>query len=392
MDISKHPVWNKVSPYKKPLHILRLILARNLVNLYPRSNIIGITGSVGKTTTKQACLAVLSQKFKTIATEGNIDPIFNIPVTITKLRPNIQKAIFELGVEYPGEMEFYLSLIHPQTAIVTRIYFAHSEFLGNIDNILEEKGLLIKQLPKDGFAILNWDDLYVRKLAKDTKAQVIFYGSDKSKCDIWASDIRTEGDKTVFALNYGVERAEVTLKLLGRHFVTSALAAAALGITCGLSLINIRNGLNKLNPAPHRLQLLSGIGGWSVLDDTYNSSPIALEEALNVVNELPARRRILVLGEMRELGIYSEKLHKTIAQKIYKDKFDLVLLGIGDTKYIAEELIKLGFSPERLEANLSNSQMVGQILKIAKAGDIVLVKGSRAVKLDEVVKRITQQK
>ncbi|MFH0937012.1 MAG: Mur ligase family protein [Candidatus Daviesbacteria bacterium] len=390
MEIQKHPGWKKISPYKKPAHLARLFLAKILANFYPRSNFVGITGSVGKTTTKDACLAVLSQKFETVASRDNIDPIFNIPATLLKLRPKIKKVILEMGIEYPGEMEFYLSLVHPATAIVTRVSFAHSEFLGNIEQILTEKGLLIKQLPKDGFAILNWDDLNTRKLAEGTPAQVLFYGSNPKDCYVWASNVRIKNNKTIFELNCGVERVEITLNLLGRHFVTAALAAASLGITCGISLIKIKKGLESLQPAPHRMQLLEGLGGWYVLDDTYNSSPAAVEESLNLVNELSARRRILILGEMRELGAYSERLHRMIAQKIFKDKFDWVILGSGDTRFIGDELIKLGFASERIEMNLSHSQIVTAILKNAGVGDIVLVKGSRAVKLDEVVKRITK--
>lgn len=392
MEIQKHSIWKGISPFKKPAHLIRFFLAKNFAKLYPRSIFIGITGSVGKTTTKELCFSVLSQKFKTLASKENIDPIFNIPATLLRLKPNVKKVILEMGIEYPGEMEFYLSLVQPATAIITRISFAHSQFLGDINKISQEKGLLVRQLPPDGFAILNWDDIYTRRLAKETKAQVIFYGTEGKNCDVWASNSKVEERGTHFELNYGVERVEVFLKLLGRHFVYPALAAASLGISCNISLINIKKGLEKVEPVKHRLQLLEGLGGWQVLDDTYNSSPAALEEALNVLNELPARRRIVVLGEMKELGIFSEELHRQIAQKIYKDKVDLVLLGGGDARFLADELIKLGFMPERLEINLSNSQIVSKILKITASGDLILVKGSRAVKLDEVAQRITKNK
>lgn len=392
MNIDRNPVWENISPFKKPVHLLRFAIAQKYASLYPRANFIGITGSVGKTTTAKACLAVLSQKFKTIVTKESLTSIFNIPITLLETRPKIKKVILEMGVEYPGEMEFYLSLIKPSTAIITRIYFAHSEFLGNIEQIIKEKSLLVKQLPKDGYAILNYDDIYTRRLAKETESQVIFYGTDPDNCLVWADNIKIEGSGTKFELNCGVERVEINLKLLGRHMIYPSLAAAALGISCNLSLLNIKKGLEQLEPAVHRLQLLEGLNGFSVLDDTYNSSPAALEEALNVLNEVPAKKRIAVLGEMRELGVYSEKLHKEIAQKIYKDNMiNMVLLGGGDAVFIADELNNLGFIG-RVEAKLSNSQMVSEILKIAGNGDLILVKASHDVRLDEVVKRITKQK
>lgn len=392
MEISKHPIWKNISPFKKPAHLTRFFLAKNIAKLYSRSRFIAVTGSVGKTTTKEACLSVLSQKYKTIASMGNLDPILNIPMTLLKMKPGVKKAIFEMGVEYPGEMDFYLSLVAPATGVVTRISFAHSQFLGSLEEIIQEKGKLIRQLPKDGFAILNWDDLNARKLAKDTDAKVIFFGTDSKECHVWVSNVKVEGNFTRFELNYGVERVEVTWKLLGRHFIYAAMAAASLGISLGLSLINIKKGLEMVEPAPHRLQLLEGLNGWSVLDDTYNSSPAALEEALEVLNELPARRRIVVLGEMMELGSYSESLHRQLAQKIYKDKIDLVFVGGGDAAFFADELLKLGFPPERMEVNLSNSQMVSKVIRVGGRGDLVLIKGSRAVKLDEVVGRITRRK
>lgn len=392
VEISKHPIWAKVSPYKKPAHLVRFYLAKKMASLFPRSIYIGITGSVGKTTTKEACLSVLSQKFKTLATTANIDPVFNIPSTILKIRPGVKKVILEMGIEYPGEMEYYLSMVHPATAIVTRVFYSHSEFLGDLEQIIEEKSLLVRQLPKEGLAILNWDDLNTRKMAELTEAEVLFYGTSSKDCHVWASKMRLENKGTTFELNHGVERVEIALKLLGKHFVYPALAAATLGIKSGMSLINIKKGLEKMETPPHRLQLLEGLEGWSILDDTYNSSPAALEEALNVLNELPARHRIVVLGEMRELGIYSEKLHQMIAQKIYKEKIDYVLLGTGETKHIADELLKLGFPPDRMESNLPNHQITPKLLRIIGKGDIVLFKGSRAVKLNEVVARITKDK
>lgn len=390
IDIANHKIWKNVSPLKKPGHLVRFFLARNLARIYPRSHFIGITGSVGKTTTTIASLAVLSQKYKTISTSENLDPIFNIPITLLQLRPKVQKVILEMGIEYSGEMELYLTWVKPATALVTKISYAHSEFLGGIEAIQTEKGLLVRQLPKNGFAILNYDDLITRQLANETVGQVIFYGTDPKKCEVFATNVRVSGLRTKFELNYGVERVEISLKLLGRHFVYPALAAAALGVVNNVSLFSIKKALESLSPAIHRLQLLEGIGGFYVLDDTHNSSPSALEEAINLVGELTARRRILVLGEMRELGGYSEKLHRAVARKIYREKGDFVLLGTGETKFLADELIKLGYPPERLESNLTNNQLVNKILTIAQKGDLVLVKGSRAVRLDEVVKRITK--
>lgn len=391
MEITTHPIWKNISPYKKPAHLLRIFLAKQVAKMYPQSTFIGITGSVGKTSTAKACLAVLSQKFSTISTSENLDPILNIPITLLNLRPKIKKVILEMGVEYPGEMDFYLSLVVPSTGIVTMVSFAHSQFLGGIEQISEEKSKLIKSLPSDGLAILNYDDPNTRKMATLTQAKVLFYGTDKQKCDVWAGNIRIENFQTKFELNYGVERVEVELKLLGKHQVYPALAAAALGISCDLSLITIKKGLESVVGAQHRLEVCEGVNGAIVLDDTYNSSPAALEESLNVLQQLPARKRVAVLGEMRELGEFSENLHRIAAQKIYKDRLDQVFFGGGDAKYMADELIRLGYPEDRIHYNLTNSQLVSRILSSCSRGDVVLIKASRAVRLDEVVRRVTKQ-
>lgn len=398
MDIANHPIWDQVTPYKtkipsykKPLHLLRIYLAKQYAKLYPTEMFIGVTGSVGKTSTVAAAAAVLSQKYKTLSTQDNLDPVLNIPTTIFKLNPTVKKVILEMGVEYKGEMDFYLSLVKPKTAIVTKISYAHSETLGDINEILEEKGKLIESLGTDGVAILNYDDVSSRKLAARCKGTVVYFGTDPKNCTIWAGNVKIENFATVFELNMGVERVRITFPLLGMHQVYPALAAALLGIVHGIPLTKIKFALESIQPSPHRLQVTAGPNGSILLDDTYNSSPSALEGAIDTLLEIPARRRVVVLGEMRELGKFSEPLHRQVAQRIYKEKLDLVFLGQGDAQIIADELKSLGFWEERLESNLQNSQLVSKLLKTLGKGDVCLIKGSRAVRLDEVVKRIAKK-
>lgn len=398
MDISSHPIWTQTTPYqtrisafKKPFHLIRIFLARQYVKLFPRELFVGITGSVGKTSCVLACQAVLSKKFPTLASQVSLDPILNIPLTILKITPKIKKVILEMGIEYPGEMDFYLSLVRPKTVIVTRIYFAHSEFLGGVEQIVSEKGKLVTQLPKDGLAILNYDDIYTRKLKEETPAQVVYFGTDSKNCEVWAGNIKIEDFKTVFELNYGVERVKVEYQLLGEHQVYPALAAAALGISNGVPLIKIKSALESISPADHRLQPIVGPNNSVILDDTYNSSPAAAAAAIDTLMKIPARRRVVVLGEMKELGKYSDDLHQEIARKIYREKPDLVLLGTGSAQIIAEELKSLGFWEQSIEANLQNSQIVAKLLKYLRNGDVCLIKGSRSVRLDEVVARVAKK-
>lgn len=373
---------------KKPLYFLRIYLAREYARLYPQDLFIGVVGSIGKTVCVQLCKAVLSQKFKTIATKPNLDPIFNISQTIFKLKPSIKKAVFEMGIGYPEAMDFYLSLIRPKTAVFTKIFYAHNEFLGNIEQIATEKGKLLEELGGDCTAILNYDDLMIRKLAQNCKAQIIFFGMDQKNCDIWAGNIKIEDFKTTFELNVGVERVKVNFKLLGIHQIYASLAAAALGLVNNIPLTKIKIALESIEPSEHRMQVVGGPNGSVIIDDTFDSSPAGIDVAIDTLGQIPARRRVLVLGEMKGLGKYSDLLHKEVARKIFKDKIDLVILGLGDAQIIADELKSLGFLEERLYAHFSNSQMVGKLLKTLGKGDICLIKGSRSARLDEVVGRI----
>lgn len=391
MDINTHPIWKTISRYKKPFHLLRFKMARQYAKLYSGETFIGITGSVGKTSCALACYQVLSRKYNTIATEPNLDPVFNIPITLLKLSPKVKRVILEMGIEYKGEMDFYLSLVRPKKAILTKIYYQHSEFLGGIDDITEEKGKLFESLSEDGFAILNWDDINSRKVADKTRAQVFYFGTDPKNCVVWAGNIKIENYQTVFELNYGVERVQIVYKLLGVHQIYSALAAAALGIIENMPLTKIKQGLEAVLPGEHRLQLVAGPNDSLVLDDTYNAAPAAVEAAIHTLMQVPAKRRILVLGEMRELGEFTQQMHRQIARVIYKEKIDIVLLGQGDTKFIADELIKLGFWEDRLFMDMQSSQMVSYLLQNLSRGDLCLIKGARAVRLDEVVKRIAKK-
>lgn len=380
----------RIPGFKKPIQALKVYFAKQYAKLYPPFLFVGVTGSVGKTTCVKLCAKILSQKYQTLSTE-NIDPILTIPSTLLKLNPSIKKVILEMGVEYKGEMDFYLSLIRPKTVIVTNISYAHSENLGDISQILQEQGKLIDSLDQDGVAIMNWDDVNCRKLASTCRGAVIYYGSDAQNCTLWAGNIRIENLRTIFELNLGVERVKVDYRLLGSHQVYVALAAATLGAVSEIPLTKIKLVLESIEPEEHCLQPLFGPNGSIILDDTLGASPLDLEAAIDTLLQIPSRRKVIVLGEMKQLGKYAERLHRQIAQRIYKEKLDLVLLGGGNAQIIAEELKSLGFWEERIYSSLQNSQIVGKLLKTLDRGDVCLIKGSKDIRLDEVVKRIAKK-
>lgn len=393
IDIKKHPIWKgndlwgTIGPWKKGAHLVRFFIARQFAKFFPRSLFVGVTGTVGKTTTIACCKEVLEQKTACLTTQANLDPIFNIPITLLKVRKNIGKVLLEMGVEYPGEMDYYLSLVRPATAIVTRVSYQHSQFLGDQEKIASEKAKLVEELPEDGLAILNWDDPLVREMSKKTKANVIFFGSDPKHCHVWIDKIKIEDFKTRFELNVGVERVEIKSNILGLNQVGS-MAATALGVSMNIPLTTIKKGLEQVEPPPHRLQAVHGVNSSIILDDSYNAAPVSVEEALEILNLVSAKKRIVVLGETRELGEFSEQMHRQVARRIYKNKVDAVITAGGDTKYVVDELKKLGFSSQRVHDNLQNPQISAKLSKMLSKGDVVLIKGSRGVRLDEVVKKI----
>ncbi len=367
-------------------------MARQYAKFYSPELFIGVTGSIGKTVCVQACEAILRKKYKTLTTKLNASPHSALPQALLNLNPSIKKVILEMGIHKKGEIDSYLRLIKPQTVIVTKIAYAHSDHLGGLEEIIEEEQKLIAGIGEKGVAILNFDDPASKKLVKEGQGQVVFFGTDPDNCLVWAGNILIENFRTTFELNYGVERVRVNFKLLGMQYVYSALAAAALGILNQIPLTRIKIALEELEPVEHQMEPFYGPNGSVILDDTHAFSPADVEASIDTLLQISARRRILVLGELRDLGSFSEEIHRHLAQKIYKEKIDLCFLGQGDTIFIADELKRLGFWEEKVETNLQNSQIVSKLLKTLGKGDVVLVKGQHAVRLDEVVKRIAKKK
>lgn len=378
---------------KKPTFLLKYYLCRQYVKLYPQEMFIAVCGSLGKTTTVRFSQAVLSQKFKTLTTttNSNKDHALEVLSTILKINPSYKKVILELGINMEGEMDFYNSMILPKVVIATRIT-SESNYFESTDQVLKETAKFLSALSKDGVGILNWDDVNSKKLSQTTQASVIYYGTDAKNCTVWAGNMRIENFKTTFELNLGVERVKVELSMLGTHLIYPALAAAALGIVYDIPLTKIKLALESVEAQEHQLQLLFGPNNSLILDDTFSSSPAEVESAIDTLVQIPARRRILILGDMNNPVRYCADDYRKIAEKIYKEKLDFVFLGAGFVKQVSDKLKDLGFWEERIGDNLKNSQLVSKLLKTLGKADICLIKGSKAVRLDEVVKRIAKNK
>jgi UDP-N-acetylmuramoyl-tripeptide--D-alanyl-D-alanine ligase len=360
------------------------LLGRQWRAKFPELRSVGITGSVGKTTTKELTHAVLSRRFNTLKSEGNYNNEIGLPLTLLRLRPWHQRAVLEMGMYTSGEISLLCDLAKPDVGVVTIIGTVHMEWLGSIEAIAASKRELVEALPPapEGVAILNKDDERVMEMADHTRARIFTYGLD-SQADVWADNILSMGlDGIHFTLHHGPESLNVQVPLLGRHSVHTALRASAVGLVEGLTWDEIVHGLQGLT-SQLRLVAVSGPRNSIVLDDTYNSSPESAVAALNLLADLDGRR-VAVMGDMLELGPAEEHSHRLVGRRA-KNVAD-ILVTVGELgRLIGEEALQAGMRQEYVFM-VSDADEAGLLLEeIIHTGDVILVKGSRGIRLDRVV-------
>lgn len=343
--------------------------------------VIGITGSVGKSTTKEVIADVLSQRYKTLKNMGNFNNEIGLPLSILGLRKDHQRAILEMGFYIPGEIDFLCHIAQPMIGVITNIGTVHAERAGSQEEIAKGKAELVEYLPTDGVAILNYDDPLVRPMAEKTNAQVMFYGLSK-EADLWADEITGLGLKGIrFRLNYKKDSIYLSIPMLGQHSVHTALRAAAVGLADGLTWQEIVSGL-KFSQTQLRLVAVRTSVGAILIDDTYNASPQSTLAALNLLEELGGRK-VAVLGDMLELGQYEQAGHQQVGIRAAAVADELIVIG-ERAKIIAETAKAHGFDKDKITI-LENAQQAIDLLKekLTKE-DSVLIKGSRGMNMDVI--------
>ncbi len=353
--------------------------------------VVGITGSVGKTTTKEITAAVLSQRFVTLKNPGNQNNEIGLPLTVLELDESHQMLVLEMGMYDVGEIAQLCRIARPHVGVVTNVGPVHLERLGSMERIVQAKTELVQALSADGVAVLNADDPLVAGMASQTQARLFWYGLNPA-ADLWADEIESEGlDGIRFRFHYQGDVLHVRAPLLGRHSVHTALRAAAVGLAEGLSWEEIVRGMQQLD-VQLRLIAARGLNGATLLDDTYNASPASTMAALNLLADLPVQngRRIAVLGDMLELGSYEEEGHRKVGVRA-ADVVDLLVTVGQRARLIAEEARAAGLPTGRVLA-LDNAQAaLAELHSILGPGDVVLVKGSRAVHMDDIATALTEQ-
>jgi len=346
--------------------------------------VIGITGSVGKSTTKELVAEVLCQRYRTLRSPGNLNNEIGLPLTILQLGYGYERAVLEMGFYVPGEISFLCDIALPDIGLVTNIGTVHAERAGSQEAIARGKAELIQALPPapQGTAILNLDDPWVSQMASLTRAEVFFYGLDPS-AHLWADQVVSAGLEGIrFRLHYKSEELTINVPLIGRHSVHTALRATAAGLVEGLSWGEIINGLHQGNNQL-RLVAVRTPSGAMILDDTYNASPESTLAALNLLQGMKGRR-IAVLGDMLELGIYEREGHEMVGLRAAEVVDWLVAVG-ERAKIIAESAQSAGLKPSQISWVKDVAQATQVLKDQLKDGDVVLVKGSHGLRMDRMI-------
>ncbi|NMA11559.1 MAG: UDP-N-acetylmuramoyl-tripeptide--D-alanyl-D-alanine ligase [Chloroflexi bacterium] len=354
-------------------------LHRDLLDL----KTIGITGTVGKSTTKELVAEVVSQQYHTLKNIGNLNNEIGLPLTLLKAGKGHQLAILEMGFYVSGEIKLLCDIAKPIIGLITNIGTVHAERAGSMEDIANGKAELVEALPADGVAILNYDDPYVLAMAQKTKAHVFTYGLDP-RANLWADQIESYGLKGIrFCIHLNNENFFVRIPLIGRHSVHTALRACAVGKVLGMSWEQIFIGLNH-GDTHLRMAVINTQEGALVIDDTYNASPESMIAALNLLEEIEGYK-IGILGEMLELGQYDEIGHMKVGAKAAEVCDELIAVG-EKARTLVSSAIQTGMKLQRTQWFATVPEVIEYIRKRGfTQGEVILVKGSRGLQMEQIV-------
>jgi UDP-N-acetylmuramoyl-tripeptide--D-alanyl-D-alanine ligase len=343
--------------------------------------LVGITGSAGKTTTKEAIAHVLATRFRVLKSEGNFNNHFGLPLMLLKLEPEHDVAVIEMGMSHAGEIRALTKIAQPEIGVVTNVAPVHLEFFDSLAGIARAKYELVESLPPNGCAVLNADDDYVSQFGRDFQGKVILYGT-KPTAEVRAESMQSHGTEgSQFDVVTASDRQHAHLPLVGEHNVLNALAAVSVGLSRGMSLSECVAALATLKPADKRGQVLQ-MDNITVINDCYNSNPKALNAMIDALVSMPAKRRIVVAGEMLELGPAGEEMHRQAGKHAAESKID-VLVGVrGLAQSMVEGARQAGATAEFVA---SPEQAGDWLAREARSGDVILLKASRGVKLEKAL-------
>jgi UDP-N-acetylmuramoyl-tripeptide--D-alanyl-D-alanine ligase len=353
--------------------------------------VVALTGSNGKTTTKEMISACLETTFPILKTRGNLNNLVGLPLTLLRLTEREKVVVLEMGMNVPGEIRRLTEIAEPDVGLITNIQKVHLEGVGSLEKVQEEKGELFRRMKRDGMVLVNRDDPLVIELASEFSGRRITYGV-KNLAYVMAKEIRLRGiEGTTFTLILGMEEMEINLPLIGRHFVPNALAAIAAASHFGIETKKIKEALESFQPFSMRMEVIGLEGEKTLINDAYNANLRSMELALETLAELKGKgRAIAVLGDMLELGDFTEEAHQQLGRKIRELPIDL-LLTLGEwAPVVVESAIRHGFPLERTRVVEGHAEAISILKEVMQEGDWVLVKGSRRLAMERIVEGLTE--
>ncbi len=364
-----------------------LDLASYYKSTIPDLLLIALTGSVGKTTTKEMVACVMAQKGETLKTEGNFNNEIGMPRTLFRLEETTKNAVIEMGMDGFGQISVLTNCAKPDCAIITNIGVSHIEILGSRDGILQAKLEILEGLKKGSPVFLNGDNDKLANVKLDDY-KVIFFGIENENCDVRAVDIKEIGLSTEFVAIKGDIKQKITIPTVGIHNVYDALTAFAVGLEYGVSPEDIAKGLRDYTPSGMR-QRIKEVKGVTFIEDCYNASPDSQKAGLNSLCKIAKGRKIAVLGDMLELGSFSEEAHRMVGEYAAECGVDLLYTVGEESKYMADSALKSGLKNVR---NFTDKKELTEILvNELQKGDTILFKASRGMKLEEIFENIYKQ-
>ncbi|MDH7478804.1 MAG: UDP-N-acetylmuramoyl-tripeptide--D-alanyl-D-alanine ligase [Syntrophomonadaceae bacterium] len=398
--VQRHPPGLEEMPAAVLLQVTDVLRAlQELARWYRRQQVlplVGVTGSTGKTTTKDLIAAVLSQRYCTLKTSGNYNNEIGLPLTLLNLSPQHQVAVVEMAMRGPGEISHLCSIAAPSIGVITNIGHTHQELLGSQANIARAKGELLASLPPQGWAVLNGNDPWLVSLAQQAPCPVLYYGLEEEPSEVMlqvsAGQIRSRGrEGAVYQVRLPDQQGEVQLSVPGRHNVLNSLAALAVGYLMGMKLEEMAPGLTQARLTAMRLEIKSGINQTTIINDAYNANPDSMRAALRALRDLAGGRSIAVLGEMYELGDYAQEGHNIVGAEAVRQGVSLLVTVGRLASHIAEGAVAAGLDPGRSVHFGDNQAAAAFLRQELTAGDTVLVKGSRGMRMEQVVDALTEK-
>ncbi|NIM58130.1 MAG: UDP-N-acetylmuramoyl-tripeptide--D-alanyl-D-alanine ligase [Candidatus Aminicenantes bacterium] len=354
--------------------------------------VIGITGSIGKTTAKEFTWRLLSRNLNVLKSEGNFNNQLGVPLSLLKLTDKHEVAVLEMAMSAPGEIRTLTRIAPPDIAVITNIQPVHLQFFNSIDEIALAKKEILEGAKDDGIAVLNGDDSLVRKIAEDWKGRKVLFGLSE-ECEVRAQNIQKAGwEGMAFELRYGDREEKISLPFFYESHLYNFLAAAAAAKALSVPFDDILPQIITLKLMPNRGTLVRLAKNIRLIDDSYNSNPAALESALKALTPLPSKRKIAVLGDMLELGEKEVEYHIQAGRQVAESGWDVLVTVGALSQHMAEGALSSGMKADQIFSFKNSEEAAEEILILLQEGDLVLVKSSRKIEIEKIVEKLKKER